>query len=88
MKLILNYKKPIYKDNKIVSFKKIKEYKIENTTKRGGDIFDNLRRNIDFPSPKCLPKISNSFTCNMEGLSETEWPSWTSKKYQIGEKIV
>lgn len=44
MKLIINYIKPIYSNNKIINFKKTKEYIIESKKliKRGGDIFDNL----------------------------------------------
>lgn len=48
MKLIINYKRPEYVDNKILSFTIIKKYIIELTELKlvsGGDIFDQL--NLD-----------------------------------------
>ena len=49
MKLLINYKIPIYKDNKIINFETKYIYEIEienlNKSKKGGDIFDDI--NLD-----------------------------------------
>jgi hypothetical protein len=43
MKIIINYKKPIFDDNsKIINFELYNKYIIKNTDKKGGDIFDDL----------------------------------------------
>lgn len=43
MKIIINYKKPIFDDNsKITGFELFNKYIIENKSKKGGDIFDDL----------------------------------------------
>ena len=43
MKIIINYKKPIFDDNsKITGFELFNRYIIENKSKKGGDIFEDL----------------------------------------------
>jgi hypothetical protein len=43
MKIIINYKKPIFNDNsKIINFELYNKYIIKNIAKKGGDIFEDL----------------------------------------------
>ena len=43
MKIIINYKKPIFDENtKIIEFEIFNKYIIDNKSKKGGDIFDDL----------------------------------------------
>lgn len=43
MKIIINYKKPVFDENsKIIGFELFNKYIIENKIKKGGDIFDDL----------------------------------------------
>ena len=46
MKLVINFKKPIYDDNKIIKFNTnyIYEINILDETLKGGDIFDEINR--------------------------------------------
>jgi hypothetical protein len=69
MKLIINYKRPIYTDNKISKFEKVTEYIIENNTKHGGDIFDNLSLD-DIIVKKTITKenMNNTETINKKNI--------------------
>ena len=43
MKIIINYKKPVFDENtKIIGFELYNKYIIDNKFKKGGDIFDDL----------------------------------------------
>lgn len=60
MKLIINYKKPKYENNKLISYDIDSKYIIDyKNTKKGGDIFDNLE-NIIVKKPEAPSKSKST----------------------------